>query len=129
MFIRSITPLKCYPCPRGIWNTRGSIFKNLSIDWAVRKTDEPMRSNLLMKQILGIFRLEACSQTLTVWDSTPLPPSKIVTAPSRTFKLLATYPEKSTWPGVSIRLIWHLLQLKLMAADLMVIPLSLYCFI
>jgi hypothetical protein len=53
--------------------------------------------------------------------------SRIVTTPSRTLKLRVTSPEKSTWPGVSIRLIWCPNQLKLIAADLIVIPLSLYC--
>ena len=78
-----------------------------------------------MKHILGMFVFSAWDHTFWVWDSTPLTPSIIVTTPSRTCRLRVTSPEKSTCPGVSIRFIWWLFQLKLMAADRIVIPLYL----
>lgn len=127
ILIKSITPLKCSPCPTGIWKAKGSTFSNAWMASAVLWTEEPILSNLLIKHILGVPLFSACRQTLTVWASTPFPPSNIVTAPSSTRRLRVTSPEKSTWPGVSMRLIWHLFQLKLIAADRIVIPLYFYC--
>jgi len=67
--------------------------------------EDPILSSLFMKHSFGIFLLVACSQTLRVCDYTPFTPSRIVTAPSKTLRLLVTSPEKSTCPGVSMRFI------------------------
>jgi hypothetical protein len=60
---------------------------------------------LLIKPILGTLNLLAWIQTVSLWVSTPIMPSNMVTAPSQTLKERSTSAEKSTWPGVSIRLI------------------------
>lgn len=74
----------------------GSAFINNSIACAVRVIEEPILSSLFIKHSFGMFFLEACYQTLRVCDYTPLTPSRMVTAPSRTLRLLVTSPEKST---------------------------------
>ena len=48
----------------------------------------------------------ASRQLVSVCGSTPATPSKTTIAPSSTRRLRLTSMVKSTWPGVSIRLIW-----------------------
>src|SRR5665213_3933320 len=61
-------------------------------------------SILLMKHKRGTLYLVACRHTVSDWASTPSLPSKTATAPSSTRMERSTSAVKSTWPGVSIRL-------------------------
>ena len=54
----------------------------------------------------------------------PADESKIVIAPSKACKVFSTSQVKSTWPGVSIRLNLCFIQLKVIAADEIVIPIK-----
>ncbi len=72
----------------------------------------------------GTRYLSACFQTVSVWGSTPATPSNTATAPSRTRSDRSTSTVKSTWPGVSMMLIWWSFQKHVVAADVMVMPRS-----
>ena len=93
------------------------------------KKSAPVLSNLLTKQIRGTLYLSACLQTVSDCGSTPATPSKTQTAPSKTFKDLSTSIVKSTCPGVSIMLTLCSLQKQVVAAEVIVIPLSCSCSI
>src|ERR687893_83303 len=54
----------------------------------------------------GTSYLSAWRQTVSDWGSTPSLPSNTATAPSRTRSERSTSTVKSTWPGVSMMLIW-----------------------
>ena len=62
-----------------------------------------------MNAIRGTRYLSACRQTVSLWASTPSRALKTTTPPSSTRRLRSTSAVKSTWPGVSIRLIVHVL--------------------
>ena len=64
----------------------------------------PTTSILLTKTRRGTWYLSACRQTVSDWASTPFWASKTTTQPSRTRSERSTSAVKSTWPGVSIRL-------------------------
>jgi hypothetical protein len=49
-------------------------------------------------------------------------PSKTATAPSSTRSERSTSTVKSTWPGVSMMLIWWFFQKQVVAADVIVMP-------
>ena len=83
----------------------GSTFNLFFIELVVVSTVAPSLSSLLMKPSLGTSNLLAYIHTVSLYVSTPIIPSKIVTAPSQTRRDLSTSAEKSTWPGVSMRLI------------------------
>jgi hypothetical protein len=77
--------------------------------------------------------LSAWRHTVSVWGSTPLPPSNTATAPSSTRRLRSTSMVKSTWPGVSMMLMRWMVpangprpgaQKQLVAADVIVMPRS-----
>ena len=70
------------------------------------KKSAPRRSILLTKQMRGTLYLLACRHTVSVWGSTPATPSKTATAPSSTRSERSTSTVKSTWPGVSMMLMW-----------------------
>ena len=72
----------------------------------------------------GTRYLSAWRQTVSVWGSTPATPSNTATAPSRTRSDRSTSTVKSTWPGVSMMLIWWSFQKQVVAADVMVMPRS-----
>ena len=115
--------------PIGTWRTKG-LAPNLSFIISTHlKKSAPVLSNLLTKQILGTLYLSACLHTVSDWGSTPATPSKTATAPSKTFNDLSTSIVKSTWPGVSIILILCSLQKQVVAAEVIVIPLSCSCSI
>lgn len=82
----------------------------------------PILSNLLTKIILGTLYLCICLLTVKVCGWTPPTPQRSKTAPSNTLNALSTSIVKSTWPGVSIRLILWSFQSKWVAADWIVIP-------
>jgi hypothetical protein len=77
---------------------------------------------LLTKQIRGTSYLSACRQTVSDCGSTPSLPSNTATAPSSTRSDRSTSTVKSTWPGVSMMLIWWPFQNVVVAAEVMVIP-------
>ena len=77
----------------------------------------------------GTRYLSACFHTVSVWGSTPATPSNTATAPSRTRRDRSTSTVKSTWPGVSMMLIWWSFQKHVVAAEVMVMPRSCSCTI
>ena len=89
----------------------------------------PSLSILLTKQMRGTSYFWACRQTCSDWGSTPSLPSKTATAPSSTRSERSTSTVKSTWPGVSMMLIWFSFQKQVTAAEVMVIPRSFSCSI
>ena len=94
-----------------------------------RKKSAPVRSSLLTKHMRGTAYLLAWRQTVIVCGSTPATPSKTATAPSRTRSERSTSAVKSTWPGVSMMLIWWSFHQQVVAADVMVMPRSCSCSI
>ena len=86
-----------------------------------------MRSSLLTKHMRGTLYLSAWRQTVSVCGSTPPTPSNTATAPSRTRSERSTSAVKSTWPGVSIRLMWWSRQWQVVAALVIVMPRSCSC--
>ena len=70
------------------------------------KKSAPVRSILLMKQSLGTSYFSLWRHTCSVWGCTPPTAQNSAMAPSSTRRLRSTSAVKSTWPGVSIRLIW-----------------------
>jgi hypothetical protein len=84
---------------------------------------------LFTKQIRGTLYRSACRQTVSDWGSTPATPSNTATAPSRTRSDRSTSTVKSTWPGVSIRLIVWSRHVAVVAADVIVMPRSCSCSI
>ena len=77
-----------------------------------------------MKQMRGTRYLLAWRQTVSVCGSTPATASKTATAPSSTRSDRSTSIVKSTWPGVSIRLIQVSFHLQVVAALVIVMPRS-----
>ena len=72
----------------------------------------------------GTPYLLAWRHTVSLWASTPILPSKTVTAPSSTRRLRSTSAVKSMCPGVSMMLILWPFQKQVTAAEVMVIPRS-----
>ena len=93
------------------------------------KKSAPTRSILFTNAILGTWYLLACLQTVSVWGSTPPTEQNTATAPSRTRSDRSTSMVKSTWPGVSIILMRTSFQEQVVAAEVMVMPLSFSCSI
>ncbi len=81
-----------------------------------RSKSAPSRSILLMNAMRGTPYLSACRQTVSDWGSTPPTPQNTATAPSSTRRLRSTSAVKSTWPGVSMMLIWWPCQVQKVAA-------------
>ena len=65
----------------------------------------------------GTWYLSACRQTVSLWASTPSRALNTTTPPSSTRRLRSTSAVKSTWPGVSIRLIVTSFQGNVTQAD------------
>ena len=82
-----------------------------------------------MKHIRGTLYLLAWRQTVSVWGSTPATASNTATAPSSTRRERSTSTVKSTWPGVSMMLIWWSFQKQVVAAEVIVMPRSCSCSI
>ena len=124
ILIRSTIPWKLSSAPIGNWTGTALAF-NLFFNWSTQSMKfAPVISILFTYTILGTLYLSACLQTVSVCGWTPPFAAKIVTAPSSTFKDLWTSTVKSTWPGVSMMFIlcpnhWHVV-----AAEVIVIPLS-----
>ena len=76
----------------------------------------PTRSILLTKHMRGTLYLFAWRHTVSVWGSTPATASNTATAPSSTRSDRSTSTVKSTWPGVSMMLIWQSAQFAVVAA-------------
>ena len=124
---RSTTPFRAASMPTGICITSGFDPRRSFIISTQLKKSAPVLSSLLTKQILGTLYLSACLHTVSDCGSTPATPSKTATAPSKTLRDLSTSIVKSTWPGVSIIFILCSLQKHVVAADVIVIPLSCSC--
>ena len=77
----------------------------------------------------GTLYLSAWRHTVSDWGSTPSLPSNTATAPSSTRSERSTSTVKSTWPGVSMMLIWWSFQKQVTAAEVMVMPRSFSCSI
>ena len=87
----------------------------------------PTLSILFKNAILGTSYLSACLQTVSDWGWTPSTAENTATAPSSTLNDLSTSTVKSTCPGVSIIFILLPFQNAVVAADVIVIPLSCSC--
>ena len=116
----------------------GTIFAwSLSLIWPITLSKlAPALSILFTNTTLGTSYLLACLHTVSDWGSTPEVAQNTTTAPSKTLRDLSTSIVKSTWPGVSIILIlcWGNccsipLQKHVVAAEVIVIPLSCSCSI
>ena len=105
ILIRSMTPRKSASVPHGSWMTSGVAPSRSEIISTQRWNSAPTRSILFTKQIRGTPYLSAWRHTVSDCGSTPATPSNTATAPSSTRSERSTSTVKSTWPGVSIRLI------------------------
>ncbi len=98
-----------------------------------RSKSAPTRSILLTKAIRGTPYRSAWRQTVSVCGSTPPTASSTVMAPSSTRSDRSTSTVKSTWPGVSMMLIWYCSSNRghwqKVAADVIVMPRSCSCSI
>ena len=88
-------------------------------------------STLLMNNTGLTFSLKACLNTVSVWGMIPSTAHTTTTAPSTALIARVTSPPKSTWPGVSIKLIkysssWYSCTIDTFAAS-MVIPRACSC--
>ena len=129
IFIKSTIPLNWSSAPIGNWIGTAFAF-NLFFNWSIQSIKlAPVISILFTYTILGTLYLSACLQTVSVCGWTPPFAANTVTAPSRTLKDLCTSTVKSTCPGVSIILILLFFQKHVVAADVIVIPLSCSCSI
>ena len=63
----------------------------------------PARSILFKKMMPGRFKVSMAFQMSLVWACTPSTADNSRTAPSKAPRLRSTSPEKSAWPGVSMR--------------------------
>ena len=127
MASRSMTPSKAFSAPIGTCRATGLASSLAAMDSKARKKSAPTLSILFTRQIRGTPYRSACRQTVSDWGSTPSLPSKTTTAPSSTRRLRSTSAVKSTCPGVSIRLMVWSFQVKLTAAEKMVMPRSCSC--
>ncbi len=90
----------------GIW-TAATVKPSFYLTaWIALNGLAPILSSLFTNIILGTWYLIICLLTVIVCGCTPPTPHNNKTAPSNTLNALYTYIVKSTWPGVSIRLIW-----------------------
>src|SRR3989344_8271924 len=117
--------------------------RRFKIDWYDFSKLAPVLSSLLIKQRRGTLASSAYRQLVSLCGSTPATPSKTQTAPSSTRIERFTSTVKSMCPGVSIILKRYLFSLfflsstpkyvgaqkQVMAAAVIVIPLSLSCSI
>ncbi len=94
-----------------------------------RSKSAPVRSILLTMARRGTRNLSAWRHTVSDWGSTPPTAQKTATAPSRTRRERSTSIVKSTCPGVSMMLIRCPRQKHVVAAEVMVMPLSCSCSI
>ncbi len=92
------------PEPIGSMIGTGRASRRSRISLTVAVKSAPTTSILLTNTRRGTPYLLACRQTVSDCASTPFWASKTTTAPSSTRKLRSTSAVKSTWPGVSIRL-------------------------
>ena len=128
MLIRSMIPSKDSSAPIGICIAI-AFAPSFSFIWLTtsRKSD-PTLSILLTKATrLTLYSL-ASLQFVSDWGSTPSTAENRNTSPSSTLRDLFTSTVKSTWPGVSMILIWFLFHSQVIAAEVIVIPRSRSCF-
>ena len=121
---RSTTPVNPSSRPIGNCTTSGAGCSRRRIESTAASRSAPARSSLLTNAMRGTPCRSACRHTASLCGSTPATASNTATAPSRTRSERSTSPEKSTCPGVSMRLIRWPFQPQLTAAAKMVIPRS-----
>ena len=121
--------MKSPSAPIGSCRTSGVELSRSTIISTQWKKSAPVRSSLLTKHMRGTAYLLAWRHTVIVCGSTPATPSKTATAPSRTRSERSTSAVKSTWPGVSMMLIWWSFHQQVVAADVIVMPRSCSCSI
>ena len=103
---RSTMPRNSASLPIGSCRATGLAPRRSTIISTPRKKSAPMRSILLMKAMRGMPYLSAWRHTVSDCGSTPPTEQNRAMAPSRTRRLRSTSTVKSTWPGVSMMLIW-----------------------
>ena len=119
---RSTRARNSRPAPMGIWmGSAGAPSRARRSATALAKS-APGRSSWLTKAIEQTELRTICRQTVSDCAWTPATPFTTSTAPSSTRMQRSTSTVKSTWPGVSIRLIVWSRQGMLVAAALIVIP-------
>ena len=106
MRTRSMQPWKSLSAPMGIWMGAALVPRYFSIWATTSEKSAPVRSILLTNAMRGTRYLSAWFQTVSLWGSTPPTAQNTATMPSITRSERSTSMVKSTWPGVSIRLIW-----------------------
>ena len=119
---RSTVPLKTSPEPIGISSGTAS-FENCSL--ISPSTDSKFAAALSIietTKIRGISLSSQYSHTFSVPINTPLVASTRIAAPSATRTPAFASPAKSTYPGVSIRLIFVFDQVTCATAMLIVMP-------
>jgi hypothetical protein len=121
---RSTTPVKPSSDPIGSCTGNGTTSSRSRIEATAAARSAPARSSLLTNAIRGTPYRSACRHTDSLCGSTPATASKTATAPSSTRRERSTSSEKSTCPGVSIRLSRWPAQSQLTAAAKMVMPRS-----
>ena len=126
---KSMIPRKSLSAPIGYWIGWALAPSLWSRDWQLYLKSAPVLSILLTNTIRGTKYSVACLQTVSVWGSTPAWASSTVTAPSSTLNERLTSTVKSTCPGVSMIFIRWPFQNAVVAAEVIVIPLSCSCSI
>ncbi len=121
---RSTTPSNPSSRPIGSCTTRGVAPSRSRIDATAESRSAPARSILFTNARRGTPCRSASRHTASLCGSTPATASNTATAPSRTRSERVTSSAKSTWPGVSMRLIRCPSQSQLTAAAKMVMPRS-----
>ena len=96
----------------------------LSSCWITLAGLAPVRSILLMNAIRGTAYRFIWRSTVIDCDCTPATAQSTSTAPSSTRSDRSTSTVKSTWPGVSMMLIFLSSQWTVVAAEVIVIPRS-----
>ena len=125
MFTRSTTPSSLSSSPIGI-SIITALRPSFSMSWSFTLYGlAPVLSHLLTNAIRGTWYLFIWRSTVMDCDCTPPTEQSTRMAPSRTLKDLSTSIVKSTWPGVSMTLISCPFHITFVAAEAMVIPLSL----
>ena len=119
-----MTPRNSLSAPIGSCTTAGTASRRSRIISTQRRKSAPTRSILLTKQKRGTWYWFAWRHTVSVCGSTPATASNTATAPSRTRNDRSTSTVKSTWPGVSMMLIWQSRHCAVVAADVIVMPRS-----
>ncbi len=97
-------PARSRPMPMGQVTGAVRILSTLSTSSSSSMGGRPSRSSLLMKVMMGVSLSRQTSINLMVRSSTPLAQSMTMSALSTAVRVRYVSSEKSSWPGVSSRL-------------------------